>query len=592
MADVKFAPPGLAFDDVLLLPAHSTIMPGDADLAARLTRNLSLRIPLISSATDTVTEFRMAMAMARQGGAGGLHRNLSIEEQAPQVDMVKRSEAGMITDPGTCRPGATVAEVEALCATYWISGVPVTDDEGILLAIVTNRDIRFESDHSRRVTEVMTPMPLVTAPIGVPAAEALALLERRKVEKLPLAEPAGLRRAQWLKGRCPTASNGKVRGRGEPMRMTGLVRHRPSRKTAGKWREFLTAERPARDAAVRSRHGSTALLRVLGGVLAASTLAALLAAAAPAAVASPPPAPSASAPVTVGPGLVQNPRSISLSAAQTCGAVAAKAGFSFNNYISTNKGSYPVIVVAVAVALAESSCQGNVYLCNPSLHAGYYPPVSCPAGTTSDDRGLWQINSGHTNVSDACAFQVQCNADAAFNLSGGGYNWSPWVTYNKGTWGSYISTAEGAVYGYSVMLKSNGDGTCLDADSTDVRNGGKIFQWNCNTSDRYQQWQVVGSVGHVPILKNLGTGTCLDADSTDVRNGGKIFQWNCNTSDRYQQWWFYGSGQFNTNGNANAGVHSVGTGTTCLDADGSAKGNGAPIFQWKCNQSDIYQQWN
>ena len=174
--DVKFAPPGLTFDDVLLLPAHSTIMPSDADLTARLTRRLSLRIPLISSPMDTVTEARMAVAMARQGGVGVLHRNISVEDQAQQVDMVKRSEAGMITDPVTCGPGATVAEVEALCARYRISGVPVTDDDGILLGIVTNRDIRFESDHRRRVAEVMTPMPLVTAPVGAAADEALALL--------------------------------------------------------------------------------------------------------------------------------------------------------------------------------------------------------------------------------------------------------------------------------------------------------------------------------------------------------------------------------------------------------------------------------
>ncbi len=189
--DVKFAPVGLTFDDVLLLPAHSTIMPSEANLAARLTRNISLRIPLVSSAMDTVTEARMAVAMARQGGVGVLHRNLSIDEQAQQVDTVKRSEAGMITNPVTCGPGATVAEVEALCARYRISGVPVTDDNGILLGIVTNRDIRFEGDHSRRVTEVMTPMPLVTAPVGAAADEALALLKRHKVEKLPLVDAGG-----------------------------------------------------------------------------------------------------------------------------------------------------------------------------------------------------------------------------------------------------------------------------------------------------------------------------------------------------------------------------------------------------------------
>src|SRR5487761_676887 len=186
--DVKFAPPGLTFDDVLLLPAHSTIMPSEADLTARLTRRISLRIPLISSAMDTVTEARMAVAMARQGGAGVLHRNLSVEEQAQQVDMVKRSEAGMITDPVTCRPDATIADVDELCAQYRISGVPVTAEDGTLLGIVTNRDIRFETDHTRRVAEIMTPMPLVTAPVGVSADEALRLLRQHKVEKLPLVD--------------------------------------------------------------------------------------------------------------------------------------------------------------------------------------------------------------------------------------------------------------------------------------------------------------------------------------------------------------------------------------------------------------------
>src|ERR1700723_1321656 len=189
--DVKFAPPGLTYDDVLLLPAHSTIMPSDAELTARLTRRISLRIPLVSSAMDTVTEARMAVAMARQGGVGVLHRNLPVEEQAQQVDMVKRSEAGMITNPVTCRPDASVAEVEALCAKYRISGVPVTDADGILVGIVTNRDFRFEADHNRRVADVMTPMPLVTAPVGAAANEALALLKRHKIEKLPLVDPDG-----------------------------------------------------------------------------------------------------------------------------------------------------------------------------------------------------------------------------------------------------------------------------------------------------------------------------------------------------------------------------------------------------------------
>jgi IMP dehydrogenase len=187
----KFAKLGLTFDDVLLLPGESDIIPSDADTTSRLSRNISVRIPLLSSAMDTVTEARMAVAMARQGGAGVLHRNLSADEQASQVDLVKRSEAGMVSNPVTCSPDATLADVDALCARYRISGVPVIDADRVLLGIVTNRDIRFETDHSRLVRDVMTPMPLITAPVGVAKADALGLLARHKVEKLPLVDGAG-----------------------------------------------------------------------------------------------------------------------------------------------------------------------------------------------------------------------------------------------------------------------------------------------------------------------------------------------------------------------------------------------------------------
>jgi IMP dehydrogenase len=187
----KFAASALTFDDVLLLPAGSAILPSEADTSARLSRGITLQVPLVSSAMDTVTEAAMAVAMARQGGAGVLHRNMPVEDQAHQVDMVKRSEAGMITDPVTCPPEATITDVERLCATYRISGVPVTGPDGTLLGIVTNRDIRFESDHSRPVSDVMTPMPLVTAPVGVERGEALRLLRHNKIEKLPLIDSAG-----------------------------------------------------------------------------------------------------------------------------------------------------------------------------------------------------------------------------------------------------------------------------------------------------------------------------------------------------------------------------------------------------------------
>ena len=186
--DAKFGITGLTFDDVLLLPAASDVVPSEVDTSTRLTRNITLRVPLVSSAMDTVTEARMAIAMARQGGVGVLHRNLSIEDQANQVDLVKRSEAGMVTKPVTCSPDNTLGEVDALCGRYRISGVPVVDANGVLVGIVTNRDMRFEDDRNRLVRDIMTKMPLITAPVGIKSDEALALLRQHKVEKLPLVD--------------------------------------------------------------------------------------------------------------------------------------------------------------------------------------------------------------------------------------------------------------------------------------------------------------------------------------------------------------------------------------------------------------------
>jgi IMP dehydrogenase len=187
----KFAMLGLTFDDVLLLPAESDVVPSMVDTGTRLTRNITLGVPLVSAAMDTVTEARMAIAMARQGGIGVLQRNLPIDEQAAAVEVVKRSEAGMVTDPVTCAPDATLAEVDALCAKFRISGVPVADASGTLVGIITNRDMRFEVDHSRPVSEVMTKAPLITAQVGVSADAALGLLRRHKIEKLPIVDGAG-----------------------------------------------------------------------------------------------------------------------------------------------------------------------------------------------------------------------------------------------------------------------------------------------------------------------------------------------------------------------------------------------------------------
>jgi IMP dehydrogenase len=189
--DSRSLPLGLTFDDVLLLPGESDVVPSGVDTSTRLTRNVRLNMPLVSSAMDTVTEARMAIAMARQGGIGTLHRNLSIEDQAQQVDLVKRSEAGMVTNPITCSPDDTVGDVDALCGRYRISGAPVTDADGHLVGIVTNRDMRFVTDRNALVRDVMTKMPLITAPVGVDKETALGLLRQHKVEKLPLVDEGG-----------------------------------------------------------------------------------------------------------------------------------------------------------------------------------------------------------------------------------------------------------------------------------------------------------------------------------------------------------------------------------------------------------------
>jgi IMP dehydrogenase len=187
----KFAMLGLTYDDVLLLPGASEVLPNAVDTSSRVSRNVRVNIPLLSAAMDKVTESRMAIAMARQGGVGVLHRNLSIADQVNQVDMVKRSESGMVTDPITVGPEATLAEADALCAKFRISGVPVTDSAGRLVGIVTNRDMAFESDRSRQVREVMTPMPLITGEVGISGEDAIGRLRRHKIEKLPLVDAEG-----------------------------------------------------------------------------------------------------------------------------------------------------------------------------------------------------------------------------------------------------------------------------------------------------------------------------------------------------------------------------------------------------------------
>ena len=183
----KFVKTGLTFDDVLLIPAESNVLPADIDLHTRLTRKITLNIPVMSAAMDTVTESRMAIALAREGGIGIIHKNMSIGAQAEQVDMVKRSENGVITNPFWLGPGHTLAEADELMAKYRISGVPICDN-GKLIGIITNRDMKFETDMSQLIDHVMTKDNLVTAPEGTTLQEAREILRKHKIEKLPIVD--------------------------------------------------------------------------------------------------------------------------------------------------------------------------------------------------------------------------------------------------------------------------------------------------------------------------------------------------------------------------------------------------------------------
>ncbi len=187
----KFGKEGLTFDDVLLLPAESHVLPNDVSTVTQLTPSIQLNIPLVSAAMDTVTEARLAIALARAGGLGIVHRNLSISDQVAEVDKVKRSESGMIVEPVTLEPGNTVAEALELMERYRISGVPIVDGDGVLVGILTNRDLRFETDTSQPVSALMTNRNLVTAPVGTTLAEAEAILHRHKIEKLPVVDADG-----------------------------------------------------------------------------------------------------------------------------------------------------------------------------------------------------------------------------------------------------------------------------------------------------------------------------------------------------------------------------------------------------------------
>jgi IMP dehydrogenase len=188
MWEDKFAKEGLTFDDVLLIPAKSEILPRDVSVATRITEKVRLNTPIMAAGMDTVTESKMAIAMAREGGIGIIHKNMPIERQAEEVDRVKRSESGVITNPIYLKPNQYLYHAEELMAKYRISGVPIVDDSGKLVGIITNRDLRFEKNYNRQISEVMTSANLVTAPVGTTLQDAEEILQKHKVEKLPLVD--------------------------------------------------------------------------------------------------------------------------------------------------------------------------------------------------------------------------------------------------------------------------------------------------------------------------------------------------------------------------------------------------------------------
>src|ERR687886_86798 len=189
--DDKFAREGLTFDDVLLVPAESRVLPADADVSTLLTRGIRMNIPITSSAMDTVTEHRLAIALAREGGIGFIHKNLSIADQAEMVRKVKRSESGMISDPITMGPDKTVGDALDLMAEYRISGIPITTADGDLVGILTNRDLRFETDRGRPIHELMTSQNLVTVPEGTTLEQAKEILHKHRIEKLLVVDRRG-----------------------------------------------------------------------------------------------------------------------------------------------------------------------------------------------------------------------------------------------------------------------------------------------------------------------------------------------------------------------------------------------------------------
>jgi Lysozyme like domain len=283
-------------------------------------------------------------------------------------------------------------------------------------------------------------------------------------------------------------------------------------------------------------------------------------------------------PASEGPGALPNPAAISASTESTCAVAAFKAGFRYTPSISTNDGSYPPILVAIAVGLAESSCD---------------PGASFTNSNGCVDRGLWQIdNCAWPNVSNACAYQAQCNGDAAWNISDGGTDWGPWATYSSGKWENYISDARSVLSnGYVIELQDFGDGTCINFSASNGGNGGVVQQWQCLSASPQEQVKVEYKSGDNPILADVGNGTCINFSASNSGNGGVIQQWACLYSSPQEQIRVEGSGDLNTNGDADALLQDVGNGT-CINFSASDGGNGGRIQQWQCLSASPQEELN
>jgi hypothetical protein len=285
-------------------------------------------------------------------------------------------------------------------------------------------------------------------------------------------------------------------------------------------------------------------------------------------------------PASLGRGLGKPSKDVTPAEAFTCATAAFKAGFPFVTFVSTPAGNYRSVVVAIAVGLAESSC-------NPSAQGVNGPTSGCPDGSV--DRGLWQINNCyHPNVSDACAYQAQCNGDAAWTISNHGTEWGPWSTYDSGAWEAYISDAESALTGFRVMLEGNASGKCLEAEPGQGHNDGTVWLWDCQSSNNYEWWTIIqGAPSANPVLDNVASGHCLDSTgSTGIQ------QYDCDTTtDASQRWWVNGSGDLHPDGASLYTLQNSGSGKclATLPGQGIEKGK---VVQESCNPNDSYQQWN